>query len=644
MSTAGHKQAVAYRPDIDGLRAIAVLAVVLFHAHLPFVHGGYVGVDVFFVISGFLITAILLQDASIVRFYQRRARRILPALFALVIVTLLLGLLLFLPHDLVSLARSTASTLLFGSNVWFWRQSGYFAAETELWPMLHTWSLGVEEQFYIAFPLIVAVFSRWPRLRLAILFAVLALGSLAVAIYLMSHAKAVMAFYLAPMRAWELLIGSILATAVVPRPHRALVRTVAAGAGLAGILGSVVFYSPGTSFPGLGALPPVLGSALVIWAGTGGTHPLGRLLGCAPLRAIGLISYSLYLWHWPVLAFARYWAVDPLGPWQTLAAVLIALAAATLSWRFVERPFRRGFADRTIWLLSAAGIGALLAATFAIIALGGLPKRFSPAVVALNAEEGETWRCPVTDMFAFDGYYACKLALPSRQARDAQVVLWGDSHAQMYAPALIGALGARTAMLVNAYGCAPVMGDGADPTCAAVQSANFRRIVALPARTVILAQNWPQYRDEAGVRLGRDPRPEERYQDALRRLTALVGGLRAAGKRVIVVGPVPLPRYHIASVAARDLAFRGRVRTPLEVSRAAYLTENANILAVLDRLARDQGVVILRPDTLACDARRCPFVFDGHAAFADHGHYATSFTRRFTPLFATALDAADARR
>jgi len=240
VSTAKHHPAIAYRSDIDGLRAIAVLAVVLFHARLSFVTGGYVGVDVFFVISGFLITTILLEDQSIVRFYQRRARRILPALFALIVGVLLAGLIILLPHDLAMLGKSSAAALLFGSNIWFWRQSGYFATETELWPLLHTWSLGVEEQFYIVFPLIVFLFRRWPRPRLAVLFAVLALLSLGSAVFLMDYRKPVMAFYLAPMRGWELLVGAILATGVLPKPGGRRIRTVAAVLGLAMVLGTVV--------------------------------------------------------------------------------------------------------------------------------------------------------------------------------------------------------------------------------------------------------------------------------------------------------------------------------------------------------------------------------------------------------------------
>ena len=205
----------------------------------------------------------------------------------------------------------------------------------------------------------------------------------------------------------------------------------------------------------------------------------------------------------------------------------------------------------------------------------------------------------------------------------------------MYVPAL----GGRRLLLVNANGCAPVLGDSADPTCGAIQRANYAEIVTLPAKTVILAEDWPQYRDEAGVRLGRDPKPAERYLDAIRRLRALVAGLHAHGKQVVIVGPVPLPGFNIASVAARNLAFHGGVGTATAMSRAAYLTENANILAAIDALEHQPGVRIVRVDRLVCRGGQCPFVVDGRAAFADYGHYATWFAARLKPAFDPVLDA-----
>jgi len=629
---------ISYRADIDGLRAFAVLPVVLFHAGLESFGGGYVGVDVFFVISGFLITGILLKDGSIGRFYQRRARRILPALFAVLACSMAASLIILLPHDLIEYCKSQIATLLFGSNIFFWRQAGYFATETELWPLLHTWSLGVEEQFYIFFPLILLVIKRLSRTHLTAIIALMALLSFGMTIMAMNYQKGVIAFYLVPMRAWELLVGSLLAVGALPAIRSRMMRTAVAAAGLAALIVPVLAYSSATPFPGWAALPPVLGSAMVIWAGQHNDHHLYSIIGCRPLRFIGLISYSLYLWHWPVLVFIRYVHVSPIGLVEGVIAVLLSLVLAVISWRYVERPFRRGFSNRRIWALSASGIMILGLAALTIIYNDGLPRRFSPAVAALNSEQGNTWRCPITTMVPFGGYYACPVNLPSGAADDADVVLWGDSHAQMYVPALRKALDGRHALLVNANGCAPVLGDGATPGCGAVQRGNYEAILRLPARTVILAQNWPQYRDEASIRLGRDLKPSERYGDGIRRLRELVTGLRREGRTVLIIPPVPLPGYQLASVASRDLAFHGEVHTSLGVRRADYEQEYANVLDAMTTLAsEDKGVRLVRVDRIACPESRCDFVHEGRAIFADQGHYATSFAENFAPAFREAL-------
>ena len=633
----GEPHPIRYRPDIDGLRAIAVLAVVLFHAEIVRFPAGFMGVDVFFVISGFLITGILVQDTSIVRFYQRRARRILPALFAMLVGVLVAGLVMLLPHDLSVVARTTGATLIFSSNVAFWRMANYFAHETQVWPLLHTWSLGVEEQFYIGFPLIVR-FIPWRGRRLALLLLVLALISFAAAVYFVARQNGTPAFYLVPFRAWELLVGAILATGVIPPLTHWWARSVVGVIGLASIVLIMVFYPVGTPFPGIGAVPSVLGAALLIWAGMGGKHLTSPFLSCKPMIFVGLISYSLYLWHWPVLALARYWAIDPLTHGQALLAVAASLVLATLSWRYVERPFRRhSVPDRAIWLFSAGGIVLLLAACGAIIAARGLPGRFPPAVVRLNDASDNTWKCPLPSFVRFGNGLACPINLPSHRAADADVILWGDSHAQMYTPAVRQALGARTGLLVYSYGCAPVLGDAASPICGQVQRQNYKDIVASKAHTVILAESWQQYRDEASARLGRLLVPAERYQDAIRRLRALVAGLRAAGKEVILVGPIAIPGYDVAGVGSRELLFYGAIRHKTFVPREEYLVEMENVRGAIADLARDPHVRPIWVDRMACPQERCDFIMDGRSIFADHDHFTTGYAASLSPLFEQAL-------
>ena len=635
---ASTQSTVNYRSDIDGLRAVAVVSVILFHAGLPVFSGGFVGVDVFFVISGYLITRILLEDASIVRFYQRRARRIIPALSVVLLCVLGMGGLLFLPHDLIDLSESVQSTLLFVSNIFFWRKAGYFATEAELWPLLHTWSLGVEEQFYIFFPLVVRLFAFLPRRLLSVVLLGLMLMSLWGAAFAIAHVKPAVAFYMAPTRAWELLAGAILVSARLPMLEDFVTRSLLAVLGAIGVIVPVMLYSPGTPFPGFAALPPVIGCAMLLYAGQRGDHLLSRPLGWGPVRGIGLISYSLYLWHWPILAFARYVKVRPLEPHETAEAILLAFGLAVLSWLYVERPFRRGFSDSNIWIFSlCASLGILIAAS-GFIAAGGMPARFPADIVALNEASGTTWRCPVRSFIPFGSYYACPLNLPSRNVSDADVVLWGDSHAQMYAPGVSTSLGNRRSILINANGCAPIAAPVDMPGCGDVQWQNYQEIRKLPAKTVVLAQNWPQYRDEAGARLGRNPLPKERYQDALWRLRNVVAGLRAAGKRVVLIGPVPLPGYDLASVTSRDLLFHGAIKSPVSVAAPDYLNEVSNVLTVMNDLARDPQVKIIRLDRQVCGPIACRFIVNHRAIFADHGHYTAAFSKSLAPLFRKNLE------
>lgn len=628
---------IAYRADIDGLRALAIVPVVLFHAGIELFRGGFVGVDVFFVISGFLITTGLLQDASITRFYERRLRRILPALIVMMFVSTIAALFILLPGDLIAFGKSMGSALLFGSNVYFWRQSGYFATITETWPLLHTWSLGVEEQFYIFFPLCILALGRWRRRALPIAIVAMMAASLWAAQFLVGNMKGVMAFYLMPSRAWELLLGSLLATGAVPAIRNRMAGAIAALAGVAMILFSVLTYSAGTPFPGVSAIPPVLGSALIIWAGQNGEHGLSPILGAAPLRAIGLISYSLYLWHWPILAFVRYAAIDPITPVVATFAVAASVAAAYLSWRYVERPFRHLSSRSRIWGWSAIAGGVMASASVALIVSHGFPQRFSPAIVALNADQDDSWRCGPASFVRLGAYYACAIDLPSRDVRQADVILWGDSHAQMYVPALRAALHGRPALLVNAYGCAPTVRGGQDADCGQIQNRNFREIAALPARIVIMAQNWPQYRNEVGKRRGQPTPIDQRFLPATRRFAETVDALRAAGKTVYAINAIPNPEYELPSVVSRDLAFHGEPRHPTGVASAAFRQDFANVVDTENRLAADGRLSLINIRKFICRRDTCNFVQDGHSVFADHGHVTNAFARAMGPTFDAAL-------
>ncbi|QPH53565.1 acyltransferase family protein [Pontivivens ytuae] len=423
-----------YRREIDGLRAVAVLPVILYHADVHFLSGGFLGVDIFFVISGYLITAIIAEEVaqgrfSIARFYERRARRILPALTVVLVATLPFAWAWMMPSQLEDYGASLVAVMLFASNILFFLQLDYFGPAAEELPLLHTWTLAVEEQFYIFFPLLMLAIWRFgPRVVVGVLVALflLSLAASEVGWRVADEAN----FYLLPFRAWELLAGSLCALA--QRRFGQSRSEVLAGIGLLMIAGAILMFDKTTPMPSLWGLIPVGGTALVILFAATGTWT-ARLLSVRPMVAIGLISYSAYLWHQPLFAFARIRLLEPpsLPLMLTLAALSLVLAA--ISWRFVEQPFRRKEAR---WLPARSAVfGATAAISGVVLAVGltlflrpGTPE--SHGLSARHAAYLQSARpspqradCHSTGGNQIDPEQPCVFF-----AEDARVAVFGDSH------------------------------------------------------------------------------------------------------------------------------------------------------------------------------------------------------------------------
>jgi len=378
-----------YRPEIDGLRALAVVPVMLFHAGFSALPGGYLGVDVFFVISGYLITSILLRDLqqgrySIAKFYERRARRILPALLLVILVSIPLACVTMLPVELEQFSRSVLSTLAFVPNVFFWLTSSYFQPSAETLPLLHTWSLGVEEQFYLLFPLFLALV--WKTRPRAVSFAIVivALVSLGLAEYAWRIGKAPAGFFLAPTRAWELMIGCLIANGSLHAPLHARLPRVAADAlaitGIVALVLAMVLFDEATPMPSLLGLLPTLGTGLII-AFARPTALLTKILSLRLFVGLGLVSYSAYLWHQPILAFARlHNGSTELSTAAATALLGASLLLAWLTWKYVEAPFRerRRVATPRLWRTSAVAVSSLAAVALAGMSTRGMEFRISP--------------------------------------------------------------------------------------------------------------------------------------------------------------------------------------------------------------------------------------------------------------------------
>lgn len=368
-----------YRSDVDGLRGISILLVALYHANLG-LNGGYVGVDVFFVISGFLITGLILhqrqnQTFRISNFYARRIRRIVPAAFALALTSLSLGFILLLPEDFVGLAKSVICYQIMAGNIFFWRDVGYFAAAAETKPLLHTWSLSVEEQFYLAYPLLLYAFPLRYLRQLKLTILVLFIASLALC-WWGTHRYPSATFFLMPTRSWELLLGALLF--FIPHSKSEVLNNLISGSGILLILTCAALFSNKTIFPGLMALLPCLGAALIINGGKMQNTHAYRILSSKPLLNLGLLSYSFYLWHWPPIAFYTYWFGTPKSFTEGISLLFIGWIISLVSYRSVERPFRDG------QILSKSGrtfcffVCSIVASTLmglCVIANAGFPNR-----------------------------------------------------------------------------------------------------------------------------------------------------------------------------------------------------------------------------------------------------------------------------
>lgn len=629
-----------YRPEIDGLRAVAVLPVILFHAGFATFSGGFVGVDVFFVISGYLITSILYTEMtggaySILRFYERRARRILPALFLVMLVCIPFAWVWLLPNDLHEFFNSILAVTVFASNVLFWSESGYFETAAELKPLLHTWSLAVEEQFYLFFPLLLAVLLRYLTRRWVVaVLAALLVFSLALA-ELTLGTRPSAAFFLLPTRMWELLIGSLAAIYLVSRQGRPLSNGLLGWAGIAAIAASVFLYDEHIPFPGAYALLPCVGTVLIILFADAGTGA-ARLLSLRPVVGIGLISYSAYLWHQPLIAFARY-----RFPFEAQAPVMLGLAALSLvlawsSWAFVERPFRtkNAISAKILWV--ATGVAS---AFFVVVgALGhrgdGFPQRFEGVELGayrISNEQAQdaSWD-PLRDLSGDAGYFIGNNAFDRTDwfpgSERPRLLIVGNSHAKDLYNVLSNSQTAQDAFDMARFG-------GQVVDFARSESDLYRAPNYIAADIVMIAT---RYGNEKDIDPARD----------LDALPALVTQMQADGKEVAIVLNIfefrNFGNQTLADVLIFPVAREGRLSGDADDLAAMADHVNAtyhdyfqygleqkgrDVAAInesLGRVASETGAVVLDRIGYVCDgeAERCHAVSgDLGKYFYDYGHH-----------------------
>lgn len=464
----GSTEITKYRADIDGLRALAVVPVVLYHIGVPGFAGGFVGVDIFFVISGYLICGMIDADLrngtfSLGEFYKRRVLRILPALFVMFLATTVLAYIYFLPVELQDYSKSLASAIGSASNIYFAGTAGYFDAPAETKPLLHTWSLGVEEQFYLITPLFMLFAWRFLPRYAKPLFALVAALSLAAA-YVVSQRNQTFVFYLTPFRAWELALGALLAIKFIPAPRSGFGRTICGIVGMLLLLGVILLGSPSAPLLLMTSLASI-GAVMVIASSERGLSVAGKLLSVRPLAFIGLISYSLYLWHWPLIVFQRTDALffDEMTGFGRAMLIVAMIGIAWLSWKFIEMPFRtrgRAVPRYTIFGVAGSATASALALCCLILLVGGAPFRFPERVVAIGSYLAYD---PTSAFRAGQCYLSTnrqQLDVESCMKRDPRrpnYLLVGDSHAAHLWFGLSSAMPDVNVMQATASACRPAV-------------------------------------------------------------------------------------------------------------------------------------------------------------------------------------------
>jgi peptidoglycan/LPS O-acetylase OafA/YrhL len=623
-----------YRPDVDGLRAVAVSMVMLYHAGLGF-PGGFVGVDVFFVISGFLITGLILKERmagtfSFPNFWIRRIRRIIPASTFMALTVLLTGAFLLLPNDYKDLGKSAIAQQFALSNVYFWQTTGYFDGPSDLKPFLHTWSLAVEEQFYLGYPFLIFVLTRFPKTITTGGVLSLCVLSFAISCWGVVHYPSA-TFFLLPTRAWELLLGGLICFAPESTRLKDWKITVLSWLGLGLIVISGLYFTKSTQFPGLNALLPCGATALLVYMNSLRLTPAGRMLASKPIVFVGLLSYSLYLWHWPILAFLRYRVGERIPNPLGVAALGLSFACAWLSWRFVETPFRT-----QAWLKPPKQI--LVAVAFVIVAIS--------LIGVCVSIDGASWRFPSSVLKVINIPYAGKSAGVSGSKASGWVipqigyqsgtslhptfVLWGDSHAKCIS-VLCDEIARRhriTGFDAGKGGTPPLL--GAWPAGESSEAADFNEFVFDFAirhkiKWLILVAAWDVHAD--GMSHLRDQEGVESFAVLKRSFERTLARAEKEKMEVAVLLQSPYQRTDVPSRVARDI-LNGSDKMSYGVSRAVHEDFQRRSRRYFESLGR--RIVLLDAGDAYFDAEgRSIIGARGQPFYSDSGHLSREGVRVF---------------
>ncbi|MEI9989061.1 MAG: acyltransferase family protein [Rhizomicrobium sp.] len=635
---------IKYRPDIDGLRAVAVVAVVLYHYTMRLVPGGYVGVDVFFVISGYLITQTLSRDLangrfSIIEFYERRVRRIVPPLVPVFLFVAVASYFVMLPHNLLETSQSLITATLFVSNFFFWSHTDYFN-NADYVPLLHTWSLAIEEQYYLLYPPILLFLARrGPRAVLAGILSLLVFSFL-IEIFL-THQDQVAAFYLGPARAWELLLGGLLAQVRSGNRLNGISRETLGMVGLFGIGASVFLYSGTMVYPGYAAMLPCLATCAVIYAGASGPSMASRVLSLPPVVFVGRISYALYLWHWPLGVLTSVWRLGKVSPELHEGLLVAAVMLATASTFLIEQPFRkRGgvIGRRPLFALAGATSAVFVALGSLAYFADGLPQRFSPAANAYAQYEDYFWSPENRKAFRIGTCFSVARAHEFRAdlclktvGGKKNILLFGDSLAAQFGLAVDEMIAKQNGHLLQATrGVCPPFVRNSFPVfdgCHEFNAKIYAWISTHKIDGVMLSADWYRYsannRDTATL---------------LSELRATIDFLRKEHIPVFLIGPT----FRYSAALPIILARYAESGDEPKLRPSNFLDPGSDVLdrAMKAAFGAVPGVAYISLIDRICKAKPCPFLADGNIPFQGDSTHLTLAGARFVSAVALEPDLA----
>lgn len=614
-----------YRSDIDGLRTLAVMPVLFYHAGMTLFSGGYVGVDIFFVISGYLITSIIVRELdedrfTISNFYVRRVKRIFPALYFLLAFTFLLSFFTLMPVHFESFGKSVVSTVLFGSNILFWQESGYFDSQAETKPLLHTWSLGVEEQFYIFFPIMLMLIARYGGKKYVRYALTLFIASFILCVWgTKTHPEA--AFYLIPYRTWELMLGALIALKFFPKTEKPLHTNIMSGTGLLLLCISIFYFSHDTSFPGYAALLPCVGTALIIMSE--GSF-VNRVLSTKPVVWIGLLSYSLYLWHWPLFALRNYWGNIDIPPLykSNLFLILLTFAFAAFSYYIVEKPLRvKKIENRKLFFRATYAvmfIGCLVGAS--AIVTNGIPQRIPEEAAKLAYTPNSKFKTKECYELSEDAIKAGKYCSMGDTESKPVFALWGDSHALALSDGLDKFAGDNKAsgLFMSNSACPPLLGLAGTDRAKADQCIKSNIAIAdeiadnRKVENVVLVCRWMKYTDS--------PQKLEDFRAALDRTLD-----KLKHKEVFFVLDNAEADFDVPRELAKDALLKAYIpalasKQPINISAGTYETMNSNLISLLKEYENRTNFHVVPLYQGLCGPDGCITQYDGRALYYDDDH------------------------